>query len=83
MCETRTGDLPEHTARVSREQLGQLGAALLVERTSRIKVIGTVEDPPHHIPFGEAERVIPHCVEHATVGLSLRPGVGRAGRSMP
>ena len=82
MNKTRPSDLPEYAARISRQQLGQFGAVALVECASWIKVIGAVEDAPHHVPFGQAEGVVSHRVEHAPVVLSFRPGVSRAGRPM-
>jgi hypothetical protein len=82
MNETRPRDLPEYAARILRQHFGQLGTPLLIERASGIKVIGTVEDAPHHIPFGEAEGVVSHCVEHPPVRLPLRPCARRAGGSM-
>jgi hypothetical protein len=83
MEETGAGDFPEDSGRVLRQALRQLSAGLAVERALRIEKVGAIEDAPHHVPLGEAYRVIPDRIEYAPIDLALRLGVRRAGWSMP
>ena len=83
MEDTRPRDFPENTAEVSRQTFRELRTCGTIEGPFRIEKVGTVEDAPYHIPLRQADRVIPHRIQHAPVDLSLCLGVGGAGGAMP
>ena len=79
MRKARPGHGAQHPAGIGRELLGQLGALLPVEGTSRFEIIGAVQDPPDHVPLGEPEGMIAHGIEHAAVRLAFGPRMCGAG----
>ena len=83
MEEAGAGDFPEDSARIVRQTLGQRGAGLTVKLAFRIEKVGAIENAPHHVPLGEADRVVPDRVEHAAIDLSLCLGMSGTGWSMP
>jgi hypothetical protein len=83
MEEAGASDFAEHSARISGQALGQLGAAIAVELALGIEKVGTIENPAHHVPLGEADGVVPDGIEHAPVDLALCLGMGGTGGAMP
>ena len=83
MEDTRSRDFPENITGVSRQAFRELHACGTIEGPFRVEKIGTVEDAPYHIPLRQADRVIPHRIQHAPVNLSLCFGVGGTGGAMP
>jgi len=55
MKKTGPRNLPQYAAGISGKTLGQLGPIFPLERSAGIEIIGTVENPAHHVPFGESQ----------------------------
>jgi len=54
MRESLSGNLPKHAARIGRKPLRELSSVLRIGLTAWLQIIGTVEHPADHVPFGES-----------------------------
>jgi hypothetical protein len=77
------GNLAQHASGIRGQALGERATYFTIERPLGVEKVRTVEHSPHHVPFGEADRVIPHGVENSAVDLSFCFRMGCAGGSMP
>lgn len=78
-----TGHFTQHRTGVERKPCGQLGSALAIEGAPRVEIVGAVQDPPHHVPFGQTKRVIAYGIEHAAIPLAFGPCPRGTGRPVP
>jgi hypothetical protein len=65
--ESLSGNLTEHRAGVGGELERELGSVLRLLRPTRFQIVGTVEHPADHVPFGEPYRVVANGVQHSAV----------------
>jgi hypothetical protein len=82
VSEAGPGHLSEHAARIVRQALGQFCPPRLIECAAGLEVIGAIQHPANHVPLGQTKRVIPHGIEHSTVGLAFGLRMSGAGGTM-
>jgi hypothetical protein len=76
------GNFTQHRAWIGREASRQFSSALAIERTSRLEVVGAVQDSADHVPLRQAHRVIADRVEHAAIVLAFGPRPRSTGGPM-
>jgi hypothetical protein len=55
MNETGSSDLPQDPAGITGELFRERGTPLPIEGAARLEVIGAIENPPDHVPFGQTQ----------------------------
>lgn len=83
MKDPGAGNLAQHASGIGGQALSERAASFAIELPIGIQKVCTVKDAPHHVPFGETNRVIPDRVENSAVDFAFGFRVSRAGRSMP
>jgi hypothetical protein len=79
MEETRARNFPEDPYGIGRQPVSQLGTLLPLECSAGLQIVGTIQYPPHHVPLGESEGVVPDGIEDAAIVLAFGTGPRRAG----
>jgi hypothetical protein len=52
VSEAEARNFTEHTTGIIRQTLGQIGPLHGFEVAAGLQVIGTIQDPTHHVPLG-------------------------------
>ena len=54
MRESLSGNLPKHAARIGRKPVRELSPVLRIGLPAWLQIIGAIEHPADHVPFGES-----------------------------